>query len=476
MTERAFWPAVRWAAAIRGDETTAADALEFHLERVERLNPALNAIIHLEAERARGAARAADRARADGKGLGPLHGVPMTVKEAFQWAGTPVTFGIEAMRDNRPAGEAVVVERLQAAGAILFGKTNVPEGLADFQSYNAIHGTTNNPWDLARSPGGSSGGSAAALAAGLTALEYGSDIGSSIRNPAHFCGVFGHKPTYGLVPPRGHDLDARLGLLDLGVMGPLARSAADLRLALEATAGPVPGEAPWVPAALPRRSPDLAALRVAVWADSPLCPVSTAVGDRVEALVAALGAAGAAVDPRARPAFDPAAAHKVYFALLHSALGSRMPADVIAAQTEAALGEGGAATIARLQTMGYHERQALDEERQRVRAAWMAFFGDFDVLIAPVMPVTAYPHDQGPMGKRTVDVDGRAVPYFDQLFWAGLATLPGLPATVVPAGPAANGLPVGVQLIGAPWADFALVDLAERLEAMGFGFTPPPGY
>ena len=473
----AFRTAADWAGAIRRREVGVRELVDFYLDRIDRLNPPLNAVIHREEAQARAAADAADAALARGAATGPLFGVPMTIKESFQWAGTPVTFGFEPMRSNRPAMDSAVVERLKAAGAILMGKTNVPEALADFQSYNAIYGTTNNPFDLKRVPGGSSGGSAAALAAGLSALDFGSDIGGSIRNPAHFCGVFGHKPTWGLVPQRGHDLADHLGAIDLAVVGPLARSAADLELALAATAGSLPGEAPLDVAALPRLDQPIAHLKIGVWFDSDFCPLSADVRERLEAVVEALAQTGAHIDRAARPAFDAMAAHQVYFQLLHSALASRMPDEAFAPLVE--LAERGdperpVVALARAQVLRYRDRQLLDEERLRVRAVWRDWFGGFDVLLTPMMPVAAFPHDQGPMGSRTIDVDGTPLPYFNQLFWAGLATLPGLPATIVPAGLTPAGLPVGIQLIGPLWADFRLLGIARRLEEMGFGFRAPP--
>ncbi len=477
MSERAWWSATRWAGAIAQGKVTARDAVELYLERITRLNPKLNAIICLEADRARAAADKADAARLRGAPLGPLHGVPMTIKESFQWAGTPVTYGMVPFRDNRPQGTALVVERLEAAGAILMGKTNVPYALADFQSYNAIHGVTGNPFDLSRTPGGSSGGSAAALAAGLSALDYGSDIGGSIRNPAHYSGVFGHKPTWGLVPPTGHALDDSLAPTDISVVGPLARTAEDLELALSLTAGAEAGGAPIDVARLPRLQGPVEGLRIATWLDDPLCPTSAAVRDRLEAVAGALARAGARIDGAARPAFSAGESHRIYLGLLQSALAARQPDEAFAKLVDTA--EHGdparpSTALARLQTMRFHERARLDEARLKLRRAWIDFFGEVDFLLTPVMPTTAFPHDHRPEGQRTVEVDGKAIPYFSQLFWAGLVGVAGLPGTVVPVGPAADGLPVGVQIVGAPWHDFRTIGLARRLEAMGFGFTAPP--
>src|SRR5262245_58608731 len=232
-----FRSARHLAGQIRRKKIGSLELLDLYLARVDKYNPTLNAIIATDVEAARARARAADDALAKGETWGPLHGLPMTSKESYDVVGMPITWGVPELRDNRPQRNALAVDRLLAAGAVLFGKTNVPLYLADYQSYNSIYGTTNNPWDLSRSPGGSSGGSAAALAAGLTGLEAGSDIGSSIRNPAHYCGVYGHKPTYGIMPPRGQALPGVVAAGDISVIGPMGRSAADLALGLDAMAG-----------------------------------------------------------------------------------------------------------------------------------------------------------------------------------------------------------------------------------------------
>src|ERR1700730_6848241 len=238
MLDTPFQSARELASQIRRKKIGCAELLELYLARVAKYNPALNAIIATDLEGARKRARAADRALARKQPWGPLHGLPMTIKESYDVVGMPTTRGVPELKDNFPSHNALAVDRLLAAGVVLFGKTNVPIHLADYQSYNAIYGTTNNPWDLSRAPGGSSGGSAAALAAGLTGLEAGSDIGSSIRNPAHYCGVFGLKPTLGVASPKGQALPGTHADADISVIGPLARGAADLDLALDVMAGP----------------------------------------------------------------------------------------------------------------------------------------------------------------------------------------------------------------------------------------------
>ncbi|MGH6915918.1 MAG: amidase family protein, partial [Geminicoccales bacterium] len=244
MSELAFETALGLAARLRAREVGCLELLEHHLARIERFNPELNAIVVLDLERARARAREADRALDRGDVFGPLHGLPMTVKEAIDVAGLPTTWGAPEHKHNRPERNALLVERLMEAGAIVFGKTNVPFRLTDWQTYNPIYGTTNNPFDTSRAPGGSSGGSAAALAAGLVPLEVGSDSGGSIRDPAHFCGIFGHKPSYGVVPQEGHWMPGAIAPPDLNVCGPMARSAEDLAAALAIMAGPSRMDAP----------------------------------------------------------------------------------------------------------------------------------------------------------------------------------------------------------------------------------------
>ena len=304
MTDVTFKPAAELAQLIRDRQIGCLELLDHYLERVDRFNPQLNAIIVQDADRARERARQADAALARGEVWGPLHGVPMTCKDSFNVAGLPTTFGSPQLKDNIAAEDALAIQRLKAAGAVIFGKTNVPLWLADFQSYNDVYGTTNNPWDPQRGPGGSSGGSAASLASGMTALEIGSDIGGSIRNPAHFCGVFGHKPTWGLLPPRGHATPGILAQSDLSVIGPLARSAADLELSVQATAGP--DELQRAGYRLDLQAPSQTSLgeyRVAVWKNDDIAPVSQEVVGKVEAVAEAISRSGGTVDETARPDF-----------------------------------------------------------------------------------------------------------------------------------------------------------------------------
>ena len=480
MDELAFASATALAAKIASKAASSVELLNHYFDRVDRFNPALNAIIVQRRETALARAKRADEALARGERWGPLHGVPMTVKESYDVAGTPTTWGAPQLKDNVAAKDALAISRLEAAGVVVFGKTNVPLMLSDFQSYNDVYGTTNNPWATDRTPGGSSGGSAAALAAGLAGIETGSDIGGSIRNPAHFCGVFGHKPTWNLLPPRGHAMPGILSPSDISVIGPLARSAADLETAVHAMAGPDEIAGRGLKLALPPLAKSVAELKVAVWQDDAVAPVDDAVAAAVARVATALADGGAHVDYEARPVAAEHA-HTVYQSLLQATMSARLPEDryqAVLRQVEALdpEDESLAATIQRSQVARFRDWTANNEKRTHLRWQWHAFFEGFDVLLAPVMATSAFPHDHRPFGERTVSVNGKDVPYFDQVFWAGLASVAYLPATVVPAGLDASGLPVGVQIVGPEYGDLATLGIAKLLEAEGFAFAPPPGY
>jgi amidase len=476
-----FGSATAQAAALRKGQVSSVDLLKAYLERVDRFNPALNALVVDDRRSAMNRARAADRALAKGELWGPLHGLPMTVKESFDLVGQPTTWGHVPRKDHAAPTDALAVERLKAAGAVVFGKSNVPLNLADFQSYNAVYGTTNNPWDLTRGPGGSSGGSAAMMAAGLSALEYGSDIGGSIRNPAAYCGVYGHKSTWCIVPKRGHSLAPKPGAeADLSVIGPLARSAGDLALALKLTVGADELNARGLVYKLPPPPKNIKALRVAVWLDQDIAPVDDSVKTRIEAAARALAKAGAKVDFKARPAFDALQAHRVYLMLLQSNLAARRAdfADLVAARGRLRDDDlSDHAMALRASTASYKEVFEAHQQREQLRWAWHDFFGRYDLLLMPITATAAFPHDQSePMPARTMRINDTDHPYFGQLFWAGLATASLLPATVAPAGLSAEGLPVGVQIVGPEFGDLGTIWLAGQLADLIGGFQPPPGY
>ena len=479
-SDTAFASATELAARIQRKDIGCAELLAFYFDRVDRINPDLNAIIVQIRDEAMARAQAADAALARGESWGPLHGVPMTVKESYDVAGTPTTWGAPHLADNIAAKDALAITRLKNAGAVIFGKTNVPLMLSDFQSYNDIYGTTNNPWQLGSTPGGSSGGSAASLAAGLAGLDTGSDIGGSIRNPAHFCGIFGHKPTWNLLPPRGHAMPGILSPSDISVIGPLARSAADLETAVQVMAGPNEIESRGIKLDLPNLAKAPGELKVAIWRDDDMARVDAAVAARVDAAAEVLARAGAAVDFDARPV-ESRHTHTVYQCLLQATMSARLPEDryqEVARRVEELdpADDSLGATITRSQVARFREWTANNEQRTHIRWQWHEFFKDYDAVLAPIMATSAFPHDHRPFGERTVTVNGEAVGYFDQVFWAGLASVAYLPATVIPTGPDAEGLPIGIQIIGPEYGDLLTIGIAQLLEKEGFAFTPPPAY
>ena len=480
--ELAFATAATLAAKIREKEISSRELTDLYIERIDAYDGQINAVVVRDFEGARHAADAADAALARGEVLGPLHGVPMTIKEAYDIEGLPTTWGIPAFARNIASMDAESVRRFKAAGAHFLGKTNVPIQLADFQSYNEIYGTTNNPWNLERIPGGSSGGSAAALAAGLTALEAGSDIGGSIRNPAHFCGVYGHKPTWNIVPQRGHALPGMLASPDIAVVGPLARSAEDLALALDLVSGPEElVEAGWKLDLPAPRQKTLADFRVALWADDECAPVSAEISARVQAVGDRLARLGATVSDHARPAFDPSRSHDVYQSMLQGAMSAGIPdAEFSGLQGHAAAMDPGdpSANAQMLRAVVQTHRDWVRQNNQRaaLRMAWKNFYKEWDILLCPQSPTVAFPHDHGPQGARTLDVDGIAQPYFQQVFWAGLITVAYLPSTVFPTGLSEAGLPIGLQAVGGEYQDRTCIEFA-RLMANEFGgFVSPPAY
>jgi amidase len=483
----AWRTATQLAEALASREVSSLELLDHHLERVERLNGPVNAIVAMNAEAARTAAREADAALACGEPKGPLHGLPMTIKDSIEVVGMPTTSGAPELREHMPARNADSVQRLADAGAIVFGKTNLPLYAGDFQSYNEVYGTTNNPWNLERVPGGSSGGSAAALAAGLTPLELGSDIGGSIRNPAHYCGVYGHKPSLGSVSGRGHIPGPPGGLRapDLAVLGPLARAPEDLELALGVLAGPRPEDASAWRLELPApRYERLSDFRVAVWLDDPAAPpMEEASAALHQATVDRLAAGGVKVDAKARPEFDAAESHARYCRLLYGEMGPGFPPEVLggldAALAALPADEHGLSAEMMRGASGRHRDWLRDDEaRQHLRARWADFFRDWDVLLCPVTPTSAFAHDHSPFQARTLEIDGQAFEYSQQVFWAGLITVAYLPSTVVPVGRTRAGLPVGLQVVAPFLEDRTSLRFARLLEREGVipGFEAPPDF
>ncbi|MEV6162234.1 amidase [Streptomyces sp. NPDC052052] len=471
------------SAALRAGEVTSAELTDEAIARIERDDDAINAICVPDFDRARAAARTADQARARGEDR-PLLGIPVTVKESYDIAGLPTTWGLPLHRTYMPTEDAVQVSRLKAAGAVVLGKTNVPVGLQDIQTFNEIYGTTNNPWNHRRTSGGSSGGSAAALASGFGALSIGSDLAGSLRTPAHFCGIYAHKPTLGLVasrgmvPPPGPALPVEY---DLAVVGPMARTARDLMLLLDVMAGPDPltlGVAHDV-APPPARHERLCDFRVLALDEHPLLPTGSAVRAGVGRVADALVDAGARVERDSPLLPDLAEAAVLYTKLLFSGSVARFPVEAyeqLQARAAGLSADDRGLDAARLRGMVLSHRDWIEANglRELHRHGWRQFFAEFDAVVCPITPTPAFPHDHSPdLMKRRIDIDGVEYPYFDQLIWAGLATMPGLPATAIPAGRSPDGLPVGVQLIGPTFEDRTPLRLAELLEQKMGGFQPP---
>jgi amidase len=451
-------------ADLRKGRISSVELLNRSIARVEQFDPRLNAVIARDFERARVAAAAADAALARGERLALL-GIPVTVKDAFNVAGLATTWGVPGTEKSLAAEDAVLVRRLKAAGAIVVGKTNVAMHLADWQSSNPIFGTTNNPWNLARTPGGSSGGSAAALAAGYVPLEFGTDLAGSLRVPAHFCGVFAHKPSHGLVPMRGcappgtPQLSVG-GNVDLAVAGPMARSAADLGLALDVIAGPDDADAVAYRLALPpARRKALRDFRVLVLDAHPMVPTSSAVRAALERLCGNLARAGCEV-ARSSPLL-PGLGHiaSLWGQLMWAVVSADLPPEM-----------GGMA--------GPSHQDWIRADRARLGVAhrWRQFFGEWDVILCPVSPTPAFPHDDREMETRRLRVDDREIDYKDQSAWSSIATLTGLPSTAMPIGLSGEGLPIGMQIIGPRLEDRTTIAFAHAVEREFGGFVPPPGF
>lgn len=479
-----FRTAVDMSAALAAKKVSAVELAEDAIGRIERHDAKINAICVRDFDRALAAARNADAELARGV-TRPLLGIPLTVKESYNVAGLPTTWGIPAQKDFVPPEDALSITRVKDAGGVILGKTNVPMGLGDWQSYNEIYGTTSNPFDLGRTPGGSSGGSSAALAAGYGPLSLGSDIGGSLRVPAFHCGVYAHKPTFALVPGRGHTPPPFQPLpvdRDLAVIGPMARSAADLALLLDVIAGPDPLEAGkgYRLALPPARHDALNNFRVLMVDSDPVMPTDEVVRGSIHKLAARLEAAGVEVD-RASPLLpDFTETSRLYMRMLMSFLAASYPPDVYAgARTAAAALPLDDLSLAaeRLRGIGQSHRDWLldDVARARLRAQWRELFKAYDAVICPIMPTPAYPHDHSDdQEKRSIGIDGKDHLYPDMLSWPGIATLPGLPSTAIPTGFSPDGLPVGVQIVGAWLEDRTVLKLAELIEQEFGGFVPPP--
>ena len=432
MTERT---ALETAAAIAKGETRAVDECKAAIARIEAMDGEINAVVVRDFDRAMEAAREADAAIARGERK-PLLGVPMTVKESNDIAGLPTTWGMEDFADNIVGKDSPTITRLKDAGAVIVGKTNVPPLLADWQSDNPVYGRCNNPNDHDRSPGGSSGGAAAALASGMVPLELGSDIGGSIRVPAHFCGVYGLKPTYGVIPLEGHYFP-KMDTADipLSAVGPMARSAEDIAVALDIVSE----------IALPRpRKKALKDMRLLILIEHPIADTRREIVDAVSDIGAVAQSCGAAIETTSDLLPDLALRHGEYMRMLLTVLAARMPDPE-------------------------HEPPRLPEwiamldAQARCYREWRTLFERYDAVLAPVAGITAFPHDPRKMRERTVDIDGNEKPFANQFGWIGMATYPGLPALSMPVAKDHDGLPIGLQIIGGKYQDQSVLEIGKLL-------------
>jgi amidase len=477
--ELAYSSAVTIARRIRQKKISSREALDYFLARVAALDKPINCVVTIDADRARREADDADAALARGEIRGPLHGVPITIKDSFQTVGMRTTSGAPELSSFVPTEDAWPVARLREAGAIIYGKTNLPIYAGDLQSYNEVFGTTNNPYDRSRTPGGSSGGSAAALACGFTPMELGSDIGGSIRLPSHMSGVVGHKPSYGIVPAHGQipGPPGTLTLADLAVAGPMARTVEDLKLGLDLMAGPNRWDYPAWSLKLPApRRRTLKEYRVAAWLDDPACRVEPDSRELLEKAAQTLASAGVSVDYEARPDFTLEKVADTFAALLQAALAGGTPFDRIE-QYATVTGNTPVDQTKRFLSMRHRQWLSYNERRLQMRKRWEEFFTKWDAILLPVMPCPAIPHDHSePQAGRMATVNGRPFPYWNLTTWMAPAGACYLPATVVPVGRLAGGLPVGIQIVGPFLHDRATLDLGKHLLAMLGGCPHPSGF
>jgi amidase len=473
-------PARVWLENLARRDVSAQELLGAVWERILQRNPAINALAAYDEAAARKQAAESDRRRARGEAR-PLEGLPVTIKDSFETAGLATVCGAEELADYIPLHDAVAVERLRAAGAVILAKTNVPKLTGDFQTHNSIYGVTSNPWDLSRTPGGSSGGSAAAVAAGFCALDLGSDLGGSIRWPSHACGLFGLKPSWGRVPLAGHIPPLPATRLkrppDLAVAGPLARSAADLDLVLGLVCGPENAPAPGhFPAP---RKPAPCELRLALWFDPAFAPVDSDVEAGVRIAAEALGRAGAKVEEIAPP-IEFGEMFEIYatlnFAIGFAGLKPEERARFAESARDFAVGDRSAAALrARAARIDAATFSRLTERRAAIRDALAGFFGRYDAILCPPAPCCAFPHDLSPDPQdRRLPTSAGDLPYYDLLKWASLASLAHLPAAVAPVALSPLGLPCGVQIVCALNADREAIAIAGMIEALTGGFRAPP--
>ena len=450
------------AAMIRTRTLTSSELLEIYLDRITRLNGPLNAVVTIDEQRARREAKRADDEAESGLLRGPLHGLPITIKDAIETEGIRSTGGAIELTNHIPKHDAPAVARLKTAGAIVFGKTNVPRWSGEPQTFNEIFGTTNNPWDVTRTPAGSSGGAAAAVASGFTSFELGTDIGGSVRMPAHCCGIFGLKPSYGVISQRGY-LD-RVGGgtndVDINVFGPLARSADDLELLLGVLAGPDPQQTPaWQVSLAAPRQQDVSKLRVGVWFEQPNVPIDSEVLAMLNHAAQQLESVGASVE-LAHPPIPFEEQNNLFFQLISAAISPSMPGEIAEVM--------GGSHLAWL---------AAQQRRAELKLIWAQWFEQFDVLLCPALPTPAFPHDQtGNFLDRRLLINGESHSHTALLHWQGLIGLMELPSVSTPIGRTKAGLPVGMQVVAAYLRDREAIAVAKLVAETTGGYSIPPGF
>lgn len=483
-----FQSAADQLSALASGEISSEELLDIYLSRIGAHNATLNAIVTLDVARARRDARNADAKRASGAGLGPLHGLPITLKDSYETAGLRTSCGRPDLKDYVPDQDAEAVRRLRAAGAVIIGKTNMPPGNQDVQADNPLFGPTLNPWNTDRTSGGSAGGGAVATAAGLTALDFGSEIGGSTRIPSHFNGLYGHKATWRSIPLIGHVPGGpgvgRWGELDLACAGAQVREARDLAPVLQATVGPPERDGGFSYTLAPPRASRLADFRVAVWAEDALSPVDRDVEAAVEDALSALKASGAKVEVQpSRLPVDMATSHDLFLRLLFGAFtydrSGLTPASNAALLARIVQRPRGEALYALRGTFQSHYSWLqADVVRQELRQRWTEFFRDFDVVLMPVAPTAAPPHHHKLIDRfgRRIQVEGKSRPYWDQVKWSAIANVAGSPATTIPVRSGRDGLPIGLQAMGPSGGDLTTIKFAELLGQELAGYQPPPAF
>ncbi len=475
-----FITATEAARLIREKKVSSTELTERMLKRIETFDGKINGIVLRFPDEARKRAKEADEATTRGEVWGPFHGVPMTIKEMIGMKGVATTSGAPELKDHITDFDATVVTRMRTAGGVILGKTNLPVHALDMQTYNPIYGTTNNPWDLTRTTGGSTGGGAAAVAAGLSYLETGSDIGGSIREPSNFCGVFGHKPTVHVVPKTGFNPPGPPSLPNvLSVCGPLARSAGDLKAAMDVLGGPDGfDEVAYTWKMPPARRSNLKEYKVRFVIDDPICPVVPEVKEQLQSAIDALVKAGAKVEEGWPEGIKPKEQLELYLQILLLSIPPQAPppADKIPPPGFSSVN----IVPLVMKTMGMNARGYIDLQNQRIQVQhqWQAFFKDYDAFLMPTNFLPAFPHDHSePMMLRTLDTTLGKRAYLDLLYWISFATMTGLPATVAPVGRTKDhNLPVGMQIMGPYLEDGTTIDLAGRLNDAVGGFVAPSGY